>query len=527
MPHKIVEFGENALRGLLSGIDLVADLAEIAIGLHGRPVLVERPNSSPIMIKNGYGLSQQIEVEDRAVQAGVQAMREAAWRTFDGVGDGTLRTLILARRMVGILLGGLSAGLPGHELRAVFGRHLREMGDCLQRAAVPLSQAAIDTVALNAAGGDEKIGRLVSSTYGTLGRDCFIEVKAGIKAGDEVELHRDMTIGCTLASPGFAPGLPFGALTIDRPLIVVHKGVLREIDPIVTILGMMARAGRGLVIVADSFEGEVIPVLLRNKSLNGLTVAPLTLADAGPWRALGLADIAVSTGATVIEADAGATLASLRPGMVGSAASVRVSRNAMTIVEGAGDPGAIDAHVKEIRRAVARELHLSFDREQHHRRLARFTGGWADIRIGGGSGQDAALRLDKASSSVRAVRSALVDGVVHGGACAFIRADRHARRKLGSSDVERYIAGAMAKVAGSPLEAMLRAGNLDASATTRAIADAPDERAFDLAMREFCAPDRLADPVAVLQAVLRNSASLALGLSNVRVLVRTPLGARL
>ena len=125
--------------------------------------------------------------------------------------------------------------------------------------------------------------------------------------------------------------------------------------------------------------------------------------------------------------------------MLGRAKRVLITEHATTIIEGAGDPALIDLRCRELRAAIEREKHLSYDREQLQQRLARLAGGIAVIKVGGATESAIAERKERATGAASAVRAAARGGIVIGGGAALVHAGK-ALRELARESLEQRAA---------------------------------------------------------------------------------------
>ncbi len=510
MAGKIVRFGTAAGEALARGVDVAADLVACTLGPAGRAVLVGRTHAAPLMLRNGYGIVQQLDLANPEHQAGVLLMRELAWRTSDQVGDGTSSTIVMARAF--LRAGALAkfAGVPGSELQAVIDAHCAVVASELEAASRPvLTGDALLRVATQAAGGDAAVGALIADAHARAGADGVVVVEEGRGNEDHVQVDAGLHFDQGWISPHFAGDPAAQSVEIEDPLILLHLGPVNDIGPILPALEMIAKADRGLVLIAESVGGEALNTLVVNKQRAGFKVAAVKAPGAGPWRQLMLDDIAIATGGLVIDEAFGSTLENLRPQMAGRARAVRITSAGTTIIDGQGDPAMRAIRTREVRDAISREKHLSFYREQHRKRLTRLEAGIATVRVGGVTATEITQRFDRAKTASAAVRAAQAGGVVAGGSAAFVHAGRRTEAKL-PRDLAGRMAGRMfAAALQAPLNAIADNAGLDGRAVVSRVAAEGGCLCFDAATRDFARSNTLFDPMAVLRAALINSVSTA------------------
>ncbi len=459
------------------------------------------------MVRNGYAVMQNLDLADSGAQAGVLAMRDLAWRTTDEVGDGTSTAIVMARAFLRAGQRAVLAGLSLAELQEVIDAHCRRVVAELEAASRPVaSDAELIRIATQAAGGDQAIGALMADAHIRVGLDGLVLVEEGNDAEDHLQCDNGLHLDQGWLSPYFADS-ETQCVEIEDPLLLLHLGPINDLGSILPALRMIAKADRGLVLIAESVGADALSTLIVNKQRAGLKVAAVKAPGVGPWRQLMLEDIAVATGGMVIAEQLGTSLEHLRPQMAGRARKVRITRSATTIIGGKGDADAVASRARRIRDDIAREKHLSFDREQHRKRLARLSAGIATARIGGTTATEMAQRLDRAKAASAAVRAAQADGVLAGGAAALVRAGRRAEPHLPAGLAGRLVGQAFAAALGAPVHAIAVNAGVDGRPVVHRLATDEQELCFDAETHRFVAPEALLDPLAVLRAALVNSVS--------------------
>ena len=96
---KIIEFGPEARKQLVNGIDKLADAVVSTLGPNGRNVVIAN-NGSPQSTKDGVTVAKSITLSEPEQELGVQLVKQAAIQTAEKAGDGTTTSTLLAREMV-------------------------------------------------------------------------------------------------------------------------------------------------------------------------------------------------------------------------------------------------------------------------------------------------------------------------------------------------------------------------------------------------------------------------------------------
>jgi chaperonin GroEL len=114
---KKIEFGAEARKKLVKGIDTLADAVVATLGPNGRNV-VYIENGMVVSTKDGVSVAKQIgSLEDPIENLGAQMVKQAAVKTSDHAGDGTTTSTLLARELVKGGLTKLNEGANAVEIK--------------------------------------------------------------------------------------------------------------------------------------------------------------------------------------------------------------------------------------------------------------------------------------------------------------------------------------------------------------------------------------------------------------------------
>lgn len=106
---------------------------------------------------------------------------------------------------------------------------------------------------------------------------------------------------------------------------------------------------------------------------------------------------------------------------LGTAKTVKVSKDATVIVDGAGDKAAIDARVAQMRNELE-HLTSDFDKEKLQERLSKLSGGVAVLKVGAATESELKEKKSRIEDALQATRAAVEEGIVAGGGVALINA---------------------------------------------------------------------------------------------------------
>ena len=512
----IIRLGPAGWNGLRRGMGVLARIAASTLGPSGRRVLIEQPFAAPQLTGSGYEIARTLELADPVQNAGVRMLRQVAWSTKDAVGDGTATTIVLAHAIVAAAAPAVAAGID----TAALGRELAGAGDrliaALDRLARPLSsEAQLVLLASRAANDDANIGPAIARAVHALQQDGVVMVEESNGREDSLVMHRGMHFSGGYLSSHFTTDAEGRIAVLDDPYLLIVAQKITSLAGIVPALNAFAGAGRALVIIAEDVSGDALSTLVVNRQQADCKLVAVKAPGFGRWQRPMLEDIAIATGGTVVAADRGDALDRLRPDMLGRARQVRVERGATTIVAGAGAADAIARRCHELRREIARERYLSFDREKHQERLARLASGVAILHVAGATALERAGRMEGARAVVGAARAAFSAGVVPGGGSALLHAAQDIGCVAPATLEQRAAAAILRRALTAPARCIARNAGAEGRRIVAGLIDGCNASlAFDVEVRDVVDAwdSGLLDPVSVVQTAFRNALSVAVAM---------------
>ena len=424
-------FDEQARRALERGVNALADAVKVTLGPKGRNVVLEKKYGSPTITNDGVSIAKEIELPDPFENLGAQLAKEVATKTNDVAGDGTTTATVLAQALVREGLKNVAAGAEPLALKRGIDKAVAKVVEELKAMSRPVEgkEAVAQVAAISA--GDPEIGRLIADAMDKVGKDGAITVEESQTIGTSVEVVEGMQFDRGYLSPYFVTDPEAMEAVLDEPYILITDRKISSAHDLIPLLESVIRADKPILIIAEDVEGEALQTLVVNKIRGTLKAAAVKAPGFGDRRKAMLGDIAAVTGGQVISEETGVKLENVTLDMLGTARQVRVTKDETTIIDGKGDPKAIEGRVAQIRRELE-ETDSDYDREKLQERLAKLAGGVAVIKVGAATETELKEKKHRIEDALSATRAAVEEGIVPGGGTALIQI----AAKIGSLGLE-------------------------------------------------------------------------------------------
>ena len=508
---KLIQFDEEARRGLERGVNKLADAVKVTLGPEGRNVVLEKKFGSPTITNDGVTIAKDIELEDPFENMGAALVREVATKTNDIAGDGTTTATLLAQSIVHEGMKNVVAGANPMVLK----RGIKKATDCLvkklQENAKTVSTKEEKAQVASISAGDTEIGGLIADAMEKVGNDGVITVEESKTMETSLETVEGMQFDRGYISPYMVTDPDKMEAVLSNPYVFITDRKITMIQDIMPVLEKVVQQGRELLIIAEDIEGEALATLVVNRLRGTFKAVAVKAPGFGDRRKAMLQDIATLTGATVISEEVGRKLDSATVADLGSCSQVRVTKDLTTIVDGAGDKQAIADRVASIRAQIP-ETTSQFDKEKLQERLAKLSGGVAVIKVGAATEtelKDKKLRIEDA---LNATRAAVAEGIVAGGGTALLQVqpaldelekETEGDEKTGIDIVRRAIEAPVRQIANN--------AGLEGAVIVEAVKKAKKGIGFNAQTEEYVdmIKSGIVDPCKVTRSALQNAASIA------------------
>ena len=438
--NKKIEFGSEARKKLISGINKVADAVTATLGPNGRNVIYTEYGEVR-STKDGVTVAKQISnLEDPMEELGAQMIKQTSIKTSINAGDGTTTSTLLAQQIINEGLSYIDKGANAVEVKRGIDAAVKEVVNCLRKEISEdiTSATQLEQIATISANNDPEIGNLIATAMEKVGREGVVTIEESKTGETYLETVEGMQFDRGYKSHYFVTNNNDMSCTLEEPFILIADRKFNQVKDLLPILEGISGTGKSLLIIAEDIDGEVLSTLIVNKMRGTIKIAAVKAPDFGDRRKLLLEDMAIMTGGQVFSSEKGMKLDKFSWDWFGKARLVTISKDQTTIVDGKGDQEKIDARIEELQAQIDKSL-VQFEKEKLQERLAKFIGGVAIIHVGGNSELEMKETKDRVDDALHATKAAIEEGIVPGGGAALLYAREAITRSRTELDSDIYI----------------------------------------------------------------------------------------
>jgi chaperonin GroEL len=519
---KQLAFEHEAREHLRNGVAKLAKAVRTTFGPRGRTAVIDKGWGNPTVTKDGVSVAEEVELSNPYENLGAQLLKEAATKTSDVAGDGTTTATVLAEAIFNQSLRFVSAGASV----AAIGRGMRiaveKVTGFFEGFARKIeTKEEIRQVGTIAANGDIEVGKMIAEAMEKVGRDGVITVEEGKGIETAVEVVEGMQFDRGFASPHFVTDQDRMECVLEDAYVLIYEDKIPAAADLVPLLEQISKTGKPLLVIAESVEGDALATLVVNKLRGVLKGCAVKAPGYGDRRKAMLEDIAVLVKGKPVFKELGLRLDNVTLKDLGRAKRIVIDAENTTIVKGAGAAADISARCSQIRREIE-QSDSDYDKEKLQERLARLSGGVAQINVGAATESEMKEKKARVEDALHATRAAIEEGVLPGGGVALIRARDAALKslKLDSHDEQlgvRIIHDALSV----PAAAIAENAGYDGALVVKKISAGTGAMGFDSTTGETGDMFKLGivDPAKVTRSALQNAASVASLLLSTEALV--------
>ena len=427
-PSEIVKdltFGDKANKKIMAGVDKLTNAVKSTLGASGKCVIYEDALGRPVITKDGVTVAESVVLRDSVENIGATLVKEAARNTVREAGDGTTTATVLAHALLTELTEEANEK-EIREIKAGVESCAKEIMVHLDGASIPVEGEMLQQVAYISCNNDKVLGEKIGEAFERVGKDGVVLMEESDTNETYVDFVEGTQFDSGLKSPHFITDRDKGVATLDNPYVLIVSSGVASIRKIQSVLEHVVKKNRSLLIVAD-VEQQPHQTLIANKVKGNIKVNIIDIPGFGNTKVDTLDDLAMLTGATVINEELGDDLDLIDPQVLGEVTKA-VTNNKNTILQVDVDPQTLEERVKDVRLKVASETN-GYIKNKLEQRLSMLTGKVGIIHVGADSRVELKEKKDRVEDAIYATQAALKEGIVPGGGIALLYAAQKIKDK--------------------------------------------------------------------------------------------------
>jgi chaperonin GroEL len=418
---KDLNFGKDAKSKIGAGVMKLAKAVKSTLGASGQCVIYEDARGVPVITKDGVTVAESVVLYDPVENMGATLIKEAAKNTVREAGDGTTTATVLAES---ILNNVNTVNFSENSLREIkdgVNSGLKKVNEYLDSAKIDVDDEMLNSVAAISCNNDPELGSIIAEAYKSVGKDGVVLMEESETEETYVEIVDGVQFDCGLTSPHFVTNTEKQKCELENPLVLICMSEIPNIRKIQGILEYVIKKNRALLIVAPVAQ-QVKSALLMNKVKGNIKVNIIDLPGFGQGKKDACEDLAILTGATVMNEELGDDLDLIDTNCLGEAeyASTDDKNTVITTIELENEVAERIDHVAKL---IADEKN-PFLKTKLEQRLSMLSGSVGIIKVGADSKVELKEKKDRVEDAIYATKAALKEGIVPGGGIALLNASQ-------------------------------------------------------------------------------------------------------
>ena len=502
--------GPELRNKVLEGVNTLADYVATTLGPKGQNVLIHQKDRNPFVTKDGVTVAQHVNFEDPHVNAGAEVVKQVSAMTNAEAGDGTTTSTVLAREILVQANKHISSGTSPIEIKRGLEQCLNEAVQVIEEVSQPISSADdVKHIATISANNDEVIGTLVATAVDKVGKNGSITIEEARSLETSLDLVEGFRFDSGYAATAFVTDDRRGVCRYDSPMFLITDTKVDQVNQILPALEIAARENRPFVIVAEEVEGQALAALIMNTMRGSMKVTAVKAPRYGEERRAIMSDLAVSTGAKFFQQSMGHSLTDVSLTDFGKAASVEITKNTTTVVDGEGDYEKVDETIERIKVEIQQtdDIHEAGRLQD---RVTRLSSGVAIIRVGASSEVEMTEKKHRIEDALEAVRSAQQEGIVPGGGMTLLRVSKSITPNFATEE-QSCALSIFRRALEAPFRTMATNAGLSPEVSSLKVQDLEDWMGINFSNGEVVDLKSVGvlDPAKVTRCALKNAVSVA------------------
>ena len=422
---KTILFNEEARRSMQKGVDILANTVKVTLGPKGRNVVIGKSFGGPSITKDGVTVANAITLLDPVENMGATLLKEAARKTVQEAGDGTTTATVLAHS----ILTEAYKNIDKDNIRNIkngITSAVDKVIDYLEKKVIAVEGSMLDDVATISCNNDAELGKIIGDAFKAAGENGVVIMEPTTEDKTEFELVDGVQYEKGLTNSHFVTSKEKRIAELDNPLVLLIESPIESVRKIQSVLEYVIKNKKPLLIIGD-LETEVLATLAMNKVKGNIKVNVVNAPTYGINKKDTMSDLAMLTGATVINEDLGDDLDVINPDFLGSCFKSTTS-DTDTILQVDTSTSEIKHLIDSVKKLISKAK-APGEIIRLEKRLARLSAKVAVVKIGANSEIELKEKSDRVEDAICATKAAVKEGIVSGGGIALRDASNKTKGK--------------------------------------------------------------------------------------------------
>jgi len=490
---KNLNFGSDAKSKILKGIDKLTNAVSSTLGASGKCVILEDQHGQPSITKDGVTVAEAITLLDPVENIGATLLKDAARKTVKEAGDGTTTATVLANEILT-----LACVVDDNNTRSIkegINSGVKKVITYLEKISIPVRDEMVKQVATISANNDIELGEKIGDAFLSVGKTGVVSMEESNTPDTHIEIVDGIQYNKGLKSVHFVTDEAGKTAELKKPLVLIVESKIENIRKIQAVLEYVIKNNRSLFIIAD-VEPQVLSALAMNKIKGNIKINIVDAPVFGYTKKQVLNDIALMTGATVINEHLGDDLDLIQPEHLGECVKVSTTEYE-TIIQTKPPSKEVKKLITKVKKDLDKEKapgHIT----RLEKRLALLSAKIANVKVGANSDVELREKKDRVEDAICATKAAIKEGIVPGGGIALLNA-------AANIDEENIGEEILTKSIIAPFRTILTNAGLEP------VISKEDGFGIDVVTGNMVnmIDEGIIDPLSVTKSALKNAASVA------------------
>ena len=454
-----------------------------------------RNKGNPQITKDGVTVANSIILLDPVENMGAKLIKEAARKTVNEAGDGTTTATVLAHSILREAHKAIKSE-SARDVKKGINLAVNKVVQYLEKNSSPVTGDKIKQVATISANNDEELGKLISQAFKSVDETGIVMMETHDLPETTVEEIEGVQYEAGFQNSHFVTHKDKDTAELENPLILIVESKIENIKKIQGVLEYIIKNKKSLLIIAD-VDPQVMTALAMNKVKGNIKANVIDAPMYGVSKKDTLEDLALLTGATVINEDLGDDMDLIDVEALGECKRT-ISNRHETIIQLTHTPEAVEDLIKQLRKNIEDTSNPNL-KIKHEKRLARLLAKVAIVKVGANSEVELKEKRDRVEDAICATKAAIKEGIVPGGGIALLNASQVITPETKSEEI-------LLKAIEAPYKVILENAGINDYKTPTV-----QGKGLDVVTGETVNMVKygIIDPLLVTKSALRNAASVA------------------